>query len=210
MRYVTGEFYRDRETFADRLFCSEDTFAVADGMGIGRGARVAAEKAIELVGKYRPFRSLEDIRSFFNKANLEIMEETAKLGDRYVSGTTLSLITFRDNSYLLGHVGDSRIYLWRGGSLELLTEDQIRLKGGKKYVSALGIDWKPEVFLREGDLSKGDVFLVVSDGLGGLLKEKELSDILSGDIEDSAKRLLELYRKYSLKEDLSFAIVTLD
>lgn len=210
MKYVTGEFYRDRETFADRAFYSEDTFAIADGMGIGYGARVAAEKAIELVSLHRPFTSLKEIEDFFQRANLSIMEETAKLGDRHVAGTTLSLISFQEKKYFIGHVGDSRIYLWREGTLEVLTQDQIRVKEGRKYVSALGIDWKPETFLVEGNAVKGDLFLIISDGAVEVLKEKELEKLLSHNIEESAQKLLNLYREVSPQEDLSFIIVRVD
>lgn len=201
------EFYRDRETYADRVFFSEDTFAVADGMGLGKGASVAAESAIRLVSEERPFRSLDEIYAFFNKANRRIMDEIAKLGDRYVTGTTLSLLSFNENSYLVGHVGDSRIYLWRDGWIEMLTVDQVRVREGKKYVSVLGIDWTPDVVLREGTCERGDVFLLISDGAAGKIGEEELSDLIDTDVEKSADRILDLYRSLSPEEDLSLVMV---
>ena len=207
MRYVTGEFYRDRELFADRLFCSEDTFAVADGMGVGTGGRVASEKAVELVEKYRPFSSLEDIETFFQRANVKIMKEIARLGDVEIAGTTLSLLSFVNGSYLIGHVGDSRIYLFRDGKLCMLTEDQVRHRSGKKHISALGIDWKPEVLLREGEAVQGDLFLLISDGALSVLNDSEIEGILGKDIEESAEELLRIYREKEPSEDMSFAIV---
>ncbi len=201
------EFFRDKETYADRVFFSEDTFAVADGMGIGRGARLAAERAIELVSRERPFRSLDEIYDFFNRANRVIMDETARLGDRYVTGTTLSLLSFHGGNYLVGHVGDSRIYLWRKGWVEMLTVDQIRLKGGRKLVSVLGIDWSPDVVLREGVCERGDVFLLISDGAVGRIGEEDLEKLIDGDIERSADRILELYTSLTPKEDLSLVMV---
>lgn len=207
MIYTVREFFRDKETYADRVFFSEDTFAVADGMGIGRGARLAAERAIELVSRERPFRSLDEIYDFFNRANRVIMDETARLGDRYVTGTTLSLLSFYGGNYLVGHVGDSRIYLWRKGWVEMLTVDQIRLKGGRKLVSVLGIDWSPDVVLREGVCERGDVFLLISDGAVGRIGEGDLERLIDGDIERSADRILELYTSLTPKEDLSLVMV---
>jgi len=210
VKCATGEFYHDRETFADRLYCSEDTFAVADGMGIGVGGKVAAQKAIELVDKYRPFTSLEDLETFFKRANRKIMEEIDRLGDRHMAGTTLSVLSFLDGRFMVGHVGDSRIYLLRDGKFKLLTEDQISYKGGKKYVQALGIEWNPQVVLREGETLKGDLFLVISDGVVEVFSDKELAELIDEDIERSANRILERYRSANPKEDLSFAIVRID
>jgi protein phosphatase len=205
--YAVREFFRDRETYADRVFLSEDTFAIADGMGIGRGAPLAAEKAVDLVSKNRPFRSLDEIYTFFKKANREIMDEIARLGDRHVTGTTLSLLSFNGNSYLIGHVGDSRIYLWRKGWVEMLTVDQVRFRGGRKYVSVLGIDWTPDVVLREGPCEEGDVFVLISDGAVGRIGEEDLEKLVDGDVERSADRILDLYTSLSPQEDLSLVIV---
>ena len=204
------EIFRDEETYADRVFTSEDTFAIADGMGTGIGARVAAERAIELLGESRPFTSLDEIYSFFQKTNRRIMEDIARLGDRHVAGTTLSLVSFSGNNFLIGHVGDSRIYLKRKGEMELLTVDQIKYRGGKKLVKALGIEWNPDVVLREGSLEKGDIFLLVSDGVTGSIGEGELNKTISEDIEDSAEKIEELYHGRSLREDFSFILILVE
>ncbi len=210
MRYVYGELCKNRESFADRIYTSEDTFAVADGMGTGPGGRLAAEKAISLVDRSRPFKSLDEIRGFFEEANREIMKEIARLGDRHVAGTTLSLLSFTDDTFLVGHVGDSRIYLFRNGKLKLLTQDQITYRNGKKYVKALGIEWRPEVYTLEDTFREGDVFLLVSDGVVDSLSDPEIESLLCPDIERSAERILSLYRENCPEEDLSFIIVGVD
>jgi len=179
-------------------------------MGTGIGARVAAERAIELLGESRPFTSLDEIYSFFQKTNRRIMEDIARLGDRHVAGTTLSLVSFSGNNFLIGHVGDSRIYLKRKGEMELLTVDQIKYRGGKKLVKALGIEWNPDVVLREGSLEKGDIFLLVSDGVTGSIGEGELNKTISEDIEDSAEKIEELYHGRSLREDFSFILILVE
>jgi len=210
LKFVVREIFRDKETYADRIFTSEDTFAVADGMGTGIGARVAAERAIELLGQNRPFNSLDEIYTFFQKANRKVMEDMARLGDRHIAGTTLSLISFAEGNFLVGHVGDSRIYLKRKGDMELLTIDQIKFRGGKKLVKALGIEWNPDVVLREGVLEKGDIFLLISDGVTGSIGEEELNVAISEDLEKSAERIEELYYRRSLNEDLSFILVLME
>ncbi len=209
MKCARGEFYRSKDTFADRIYCSDDTFAVADGMGTGEGGKLAAQKAVELVDRYRPFSSLEDIERFFKRANRKIMESIDRLGDRHMAGTTLSLLSLLEDKYMIGHVGDSRIYLWRDGKLNLLTEDQVFLKGGRKYVRALGIEWNPEVLLRSGKLQKGDIFLLISDGMLNLFSDKELESLIDRNVEESARRILEACRGSKSEEDLSFIIVNI-
>jgi len=207
---VVKEFFRDPERYADRVYVSEDTFAVADGMGECVGGRVAAERAIQLLHRYRPIEDLRRMEEFFLRANREIVEETARLGDSYVAGTTLSVLSFSGKRYLIGHVGDSRIYLFREGVLELLTEDQIRYRGGRKYVSALGLEWHPRVLLREGRAERGDLFLLISDGAVYTFSDSELEIFLSKDVERSARRLMDRYLETIPREDLSFIIVRVD
>ncbi len=208
MRYTHREFYRDREKYADRVFCSEDTFAVADGMGTLQGSKCASQKAVELVERYRPFTDLSDLNVFFQRINRKIMQEVAKLGDESVSGTTLSVLSLNSDKFLVGHVGDSRIYLLREGELELLTEDQIRFRGGKKYVSALGLEWNLPTLLYEDSLLEGDRFLLISDGAVDKIKDEEVAKILKlNDIEESANLLMETYVSSHPEDDLSFIIV---
>ncbi|HHJ64439.1 MAG TPA: hypothetical protein ENJ61_05970, partial [Aquifex aeolicus] len=105
MKFVVREFWRDPERYADRVYTSEDTFAVADGMGTSEGGKLAAEKAIQLLDRSRPFRELGELEEFFIRTNREIMKEIARLGDLHVAGTTLSVLSLSGDRYLIGHVG---------------------------------------------------------------------------------------------------------
>ncbi len=210
MNYAVGEFFTDRERYADRIFVSERTFAVADGMGKGVGGRMAAEKAISLLSEEHPFSSLEDMLSFFERANVEIMKEIAMLGDRHAAGTTLSLLNLAGGRYMVGHVGDSRVYLLREGRLHLLTEDQITYRGGKKYVTVLGVEWRPKVHVCEDRVLKGDTFLLISDGAVGTLSDEAIAEVLREDPQRGRERLLNLYREGGKGGDMAFVIVRID
>ncbi|WP_457601372.1 PP2C family protein-serine/threonine phosphatase [Hydrogenivirga sp.] len=207
---MVREHFKDRETYADRLFCSEDTFAVADGMGLGKGAVAAAQKAVDLVERYRPFTSPQDMEEFFRRANLKVMEEIAKLGDIYTTGTTLSVLSLHEDRYVLGHVGDSRIYLLREGVLTLLTEDQVEIRNGKKQVSVLGMDWKLNTLTREDELRGGELFLLISDGAVEGLRDEEIERVLSPELEESADRLMELCLSKNPQEEMSFVMVLVE
>jgi len=208
LKWVAGVVYSDKKTYADRFWADGEIFAVADGMGIGKGAVVAAEKAIELLKEFKPYDSEERIRENFLKINRELIKELGKLEDRVLSGTTLSLLSLNEGNFYIGHVGDSRIYLFREGKIYKLTEDQVKVKGNKKVVKVLGLEWNPEVYTFSGVYEKGDVFLLASDGFVEVFSEGEIEEALSCcDLGESARRLEEIARKKGGKKEIVFLIV---
>jgi protein phosphatase len=208
MRTVYREWFRDRETFADRLYIGERLFAVADGMGIGKGAVVAAEKAIEILKGEPPPETGDRMRELFLKVNREVMSATAMLGDRHVSGTTLSVLSLVGDDFIIGHVGDSRIYLIREGKAVQLTKDQVNYQNGKKQVNVLGIDWNPEVCINQGECKKEDLFLLISDGFAERLSCDLLEELFSPEPETFANKLYQRFLEEERKEDLSFVIIS--
>jgi len=199
-----------RGACADSYLATGDTFAVADGMGKGKGAVLSSRKAVELLSQMRPYRSEEELRQAFLKINKEIIKEVGKLGDTAATGTTLSALALDTDRYFLAHVGDSRIYLLRDGELSLLTVDQVRLKGRRKVVRVLGLDWSPEVFTRSGELKEGDTFLLISDGFLDVISEEELKQALSGDsVEECANTIGKLFEERSEDGELTFVVVKL-
>ncbi|GAB6066516.1 serine/threonine-protein phosphatase [Aquifex pyrophilus] len=208
MKWVTGCVYYDRENFADRYMATGRTFAIADGMGIGKGAVLSAEKAISFLKEFEPYLSEDYIRETFKKINKEIIKEMGKLGDSVISGTTLSLLSLNGNRFFIGHIGDSRIYRMRRGELELLTKDHVKYRGNKKVVRVLGLEWNPEIQTLTGELEKGDTFLLISDGFLNVISEEELRDILTSEnLEESKEKLKELFRKRTRRGELTFIIV---
>ena len=110
-------------------------------------------------------------------------------------GTTLVVAMFTNNKLLAGHIGDSRMYRFRGEVLTQITEDhsllQEQLKSGlitpeqakvsnnKNLVTrALGIDPVVELELHEHDVETGDIYLLCSDGLTDLVDDDEISAVL--------------------------------
>jgi len=211
LKWVAGSVYSEYRTYADRYFADGEIFAVADGMGIGKGAVLAAEKAIELLQKFKPYDSEERIRENFLKINKELIKELGKLGDSALSGTTLSMLSFNGRSFYVGHVGDSRIYLFRGGELYKLTEDQVKVKGNKKVVKVLGLEWNPEVYTFSSEYEKGDIFLLASDGFVEAFTEEEVKEALSCcDVEKGAQRLKSIAQKKRGRKEMVFLIVKTD
>jgi len=207
VKAVFREHYRSKETYADRIYVGDRTFAIADGMGVGKGPIKAAETAISVIERTEPFRTVEEVERVMRMANREVMEKTAQLGDREVSGTTLSLISFTDGGYVLGHIGDSRIYRLSEGKFSLLTEDHITEINGKKLVSVLGMEWNPRFQISQGTYLDGDLFLLMSDGFVEAVEKGFLERICCRDPEELADELHKAFVSSGSEQDMSFIII---
>lgn len=98
------------------------------------------------------------------------------------TGSTLSLLFLIRHRYYIIHVGDSRVYRYRGGMLEQLTVDDsvARLKTGqmKSYLNNyMGKQEQLWFQALEGDAEKGDVFVVCSDGFYHHLVEADIEAV---------------------------------
>ena len=141
-------------------------------------------------------------------ANLRIFER-AQVEARYKGmGTTIVSIHFSKEQVLVGHVGDSRVYRFRAGALAQLTEDHSLLNDyikAKKLtpeeiekfphknviVRALGMKDSVQVDVSRHDPRAGDVFLLCSDGLSGMVPDPKITEILSANAElEKAAQLL--------------------
>jgi protein phosphatase len=128
-------------------------------------------------------------------ANMAIYERTISEVDKQGMGTTVSLLMIAGRRYLIGQVGDSRIYLLRDGALRQLTKDhsyvqeqvdaglltpeQARYHPYSNVITrCVGASESVEPDLYSGEARAGDVFLVASDGLTGMVDDRRLQQIL--------------------------------
>jgi len=132
-------------------------------------------------------------------------------------------------SAVLGQVGDSRIYRWRAGQLEQMTRDQtlvqrmldegsitpenaVKAKFSSVLEYALGAnggELEPEV--RRVEFEAGDVLLICSDGLHGVLKDEALARILPSktvnDLRPYSDRLIEATREGGAPDNVTVVLV---
>lgn len=132
-------------------------------------------------------------------ANLRIHERALTDERLHGMGTTLvaASIASDGGEALVAHVGDSRAYLYRGGALRQLTEDHSLLNDYRRsrqltpeeieafphknvIVRALGMDPEVEVDLIRQPLEAGDVILLCSDGLTGMVPDARIAELLRG------------------------------
>lgn len=182
-------------------------FVVADGMGGHAAGEVASEMAVKLLrDQLAALRDLHDRRAgdrvldALRAANLAIYNRTVTEIDKQGMGTTASVLIIAGRRYLIGQVGDSRVYLLRDGALRQLTKDhsyvQEQVDAGfltpeqARYHPYSNVitrcvgasdDVEPDTFA--GETKVGDIFLVASDGLTGMVDDRRLQQLLQARVE---------------------------
>ena len=177
-------------------------FIVADGMGGHAAGEVASEMAVQIVS-----RELADVHDLagqaprdlvaetIRNANRAIYERTINESDKQGMGTTVSVLMLSSSRWLIGQVGDSRVYLLRDGALSQLTKDhsyvqeqvdaglltpeQARYHPYSNVITrCVGAGEEVEADTFTGEFRQGDVFLVCSDGLTGMVDDRRLQQLL--------------------------------
>ena len=156
------------------------------------GERASEEETVELVQKA------------FSTANESILDQ-ARENPRYRGmGCTAEVAVFFQRSFVIGHVGDSRTYLFRQGHLEQITKDhslvqeqvdrglitaaEARHHPHRHVIArAVGVDGKLEIDLVKGELLPGDCILLCSDGLTDMVDDPSIQDLLSRPLAVSQK-----------------------
>jgi PPM family protein phosphatase len=222
---------RQRQSNEDSYLEREPLFAVADGMGGARAGEVASRMAVETfddpaTGAGKPEEMLRDVA---REANRRIYEMAQGDSEHAGMGTTLTAALVAGREVAVGHVGDSRLYRLRGGTLERLTEDhslveelvrQGRLTPEEAethpqrsiITRALGPepDVEVETFTDVG--RDGDVYLICSDGLSGMVAEDDMAAILgeSGSLAEAAKRLVDAANRNGGKDNITVILFRLE
>jgi protein phosphatase len=171
-------------------------------MGGHAAGEVASEMAVEIVSHDlsdlndldaadahdRVARSLRD-------ANRAVFERTRTERDKLGMGSTVSALLLSETRYVVGHVGDSRIYIVRDGEMHQLTKDhslvqeqvdaglltpeQARRHPQSNVITrciGMADEIEPDVF--DGEARVGDAFLLASDGLTGMIEDRRIQQLL--------------------------------
>jgi PPM family protein phosphatase len=205
-----------RQGNEDSGFVSPQLIAVADGMGGHAAGEVASRIAVEVLQSLVPALVSTDIDEdsvtdllmhSLHSIDSEISAVTDEDIEKRGMGTTLTALLIRDKYISLLHVGDSRCYRLRGNSLEQLSNDhtiiQELLDQGaispaealehpqrSMLTQALRGDGDVTPVLQMYEIKKGDRYLLCSDGLSGVLTEKELKVGLKKSNKDDAIKFL--------------------
>jgi PPM family protein phosphatase len=199
---------RVRERNEDSMLVDPPLYVVADGMGGHRGGQVASQVALEAMEGLAT-EGQGSLADHVRRANRAVWDRSVEDERLAGMGTTLTAARIDGGSALLAHVGDSRAYLLRDGSLRQLTTDHTlvarMVKSGEiteaeaevhphknVLTRALGTDEEVEVDEDSIALVDGDRLLICSDGLTGMVTEDQIQAILenSDQPQQAADRLV--------------------
>jgi serine/threonine protein phosphatase PrpC len=162
-------------------------------------------------------------------ANLKIHEQAQKDPRCHGMGTTVVSALFLDDALVVGHVGDSRLYRKRDNMFEQITEDHSLLNDYIKMkhlsadeiaafphknviVRALGMKDTVQVDVHVDAPRMGDVYLICSDGLSGMIKDEDMAEIAMSDrdLDVVCERLITTANKNGGLDNITVVAVRLE
>jgi len=162
-------------------------------------------------------------------ANLKIHEQAQKDPRCHGMGTTVVSTLFLDDAIVVGHVGDSRLYRRRDGSFEQITEDHSLLNDYIKMkhlspeeiaafphknviVRALGMKDSVQVDVHIDNPRLGDIYVLCSDGLSGMVKDQDISDVMVAerDLDVCCDRLISMANKNGGLDNITVVAIRIE
>jgi serine/threonine protein phosphatase PrpC len=212
----------------DRWLARDDLglWAVADGMGGLLAGDAAAQAVVAALGGLPAGLGhdamVQAITAVMAATSTAIAESAAAAGG--LSGTTLAAFLWCEGRASLIWCGDSRIYRWRGGRLDLLSsdhngaqalvtqglisaEDAQHHPGRHELWKAIGLPGRDQVDVEETDVQPGDRFLVCTDGLHGELADAHIGQILHSPRVDACDQLMLRTLDAGGRDNVSFVLV---
>jgi protein phosphatase len=233
---------RQRNHNEDRfiLLPEFNVFVVADGMGGHQSGEVASRMAASAIAKYfrdggdEKTRGLgvgERLRAAVLEANARIFARADDSRLYRGMGTTVVAAAYapEDGTFHVAHAGDSRCYRIRGGELKQLTRDHSLISDALlerpdltemdlKYLPrnvitrALGIGPTVEIDLRGDRVECGDVFLLCSDGLHGLVPDDRIAAIVNEEpvLTEACARLVQTANENGGRDNVTVVLVRIE
>lgn len=212
----------------DNWLAESALYGVADGMGGHKGGETASRVALQVfrnaIGQKKP--DADALRMAVEAANRRVYDMSARDDTLSGMGTTMSMIWQDTNRLLIAHVGDSRIYRLREGRLQQITNDHsfvaelvrnniITPEMAKTHpqrniiTRAVGVDPFVQVDVLQEELLPGDLWLICSDGLHGMVEDEEIQTILSEmELEDAAERLISRALENGGHDNVTFVLLS--
>jgi serine/threonine protein phosphatase PrpC len=222
---------RQRRGNEDAYFARSPLFAVADGVGGAQAGEVASQIAVEVLSQGVPEGdgSIEErLRARVEEANARIAELAHADARRAGMSTTLTLAYVGEDELSVVHVGDSRLYRLRDGVFERLTDDHTLVdelvRSGKLtrqeadqhpqrsiITRALGSEGI-EADSRTWPARDGDVYLICSDGLTGMVDEARVGDLLQAapSLSSAARTLIDAANEAGGRDNITVVLFRLE
>jgi protein phosphatase len=185
-------------------------YLVADGMGGRAAGKRASEEAARVIqeelraGARRPASAAERLRRAIERANDHVWHLGESEPTLHGMGTTIAAVLIEGDTAHIAHVGDSRVYRIRTGTIAPLTRDhsylaelaargielpdaRLRARYGNLLSRAVGVEPAVEVDLASEAIVAGDTFVICSDGVYRLVEAPELCALVTAGGDDLAR-----------------------
>lgn len=208
---------------------------VADGMGGHNGGDVASQLAVNTLASYYTLKGAPDslaerLVRVVERANQAIFEVSSENTGLTGMGTTMTSMVLFPEEAIIGHVGDSRAYLWRDEQFIQITEDHSLVAQAVRegiltpeqaarhpqrniITRALGTRETVEVDSLTIKVQTGDVFLLATDGLHGFSTDEELSRIVKehfDNTDEMTDELIQLTLEKGAPDNVTVVVVAID
>jgi PPM family protein phosphatase len=225
---------RKRRHNEDSYVHEPPLFAIADGMGGAKAGEVASGLAVEAL-QLRPDLGGDDkayVVDLIQEANRRVYERATEDAAASGMGTTMTVALVDDagGHVTFGHVGDSRAYRVRDDRLEQLTDDHSLvgelIRSGKLtreeaevhpqrsvITRALGTDPDVDVDTLVVETQPGDIFLLCSDGLSGMVSDQTILSIVRDnrrDLPAAAKALVAAANRGGGDDNITVVVFAVD
>ncbi|OGU28109.1 MAG: hypothetical protein A2057_00015 [Ignavibacteria bacterium GWA2_35_9] len=205
---------------------------VCDGLGGSNAGEVASQLSVDVI--YKKFNEsaqpdyIERIKFSFLEANKAVYEKSVSSPAMDGMSTTAEVLFIKDDKAYWGHIGDSRIYMFRNNKLEQLTKDhslvqkliddgvlsneEAFLHPNRNIITrALGDDGLIEVDLDKLDINSGteSFFFVCTDGVTCTIENSELEEIFKlSDIHIISRRISSIVEERGAPDNYSYVIIS--
>ncbi len=219
---------------ACKVINEEQFYVLADGMGGHQAGEVASHEAVDRIctlfqkridSRLDITKVQELIRSIIQEVNGTVFRMSRENPELKGMGTTLCCIYLHPDGLIYGHVGDSRIYRFRKGELELLTQDhsllqeliqlgQLSEQQAQEFLykniitKAIGTEPFVDPSVATSAIEPGDMLLMCSDGLSDLVSFAEIKEIMSQPVqEEISKALVEKAKQKGGNDNITVVLV---
>lgn len=218
---------------------------LADGMGGHLAGDVASQLCLDTLLEYlqpaldkplslKPNKGVTKqatlMRRAVNHANKAVFEAASANPEYQGMGTTVAALLFYDKRLVVAHVGDSRVYRLRNGSLEPITRDHSLVREMLDHgvispeeavdnpyshviTKAVGVQENVVAEVQEYPVREGDIYLLCSDGLTDMVDDNDIEAILieaDGDMDSAARALVDRANEHGGRDNISVVLTAVD
>ncbi len=209
---------------------------VCDGMGGANGGNIASKIAVEVIGSrirdgFSENMNGSSIERLLNSAmataNVGVYDRAQQQEELLGMGTTVVAAITRGNNAYISHVGDSRLYLLRGGQLSVITRDHSVVQGliesgqiteeearshpRKNYITrALGVVAEESGEYDELELESGDRLLLCTDGLTNEVRPEIMEELLQNPADVALDTLMRAALDNGGSDNITIVLMDVD